>query len=387
MPQVESDKLKIGLVLDDGLDKPDGVQQYMLAIGSWLTQQGHTVHYLVGETTRTDIPGVHSLSRNIRVISNGNRLSIPLPTSRRKLREFLRREQFDVLHVQTPYSPFMGGQLVTLADARTAVVGTFHILPDSRFISIGNRLLGLWCRRSLRRFDTMLSVSTAARNFARATFSIDSQVLPNVVDYKRFHQSDALPQYAGSDNVQTILFLGRLVPRKGCQLLLEALVILRSRGGLPSVRVMICGRGPLEASLKRYATENDLDEIVEFTGFISEADKPRYYASADIAVFPSRGGESFGIVLLEAMAAGRAAVLAGDNPGYRSVMLPRADLLFNPQSAESLASQLERLLINKTDRNKAAAWGAKYAADFDVAVVGSKLEAIYRQALRKRRKV
>src|SRR4051812_47082988 len=91
---------KIGFVLDDGLDKPDGVQQYILTLGAWLSEQGHEVHYLVGQTNRTDIKNVHSLSKNIRVQFNGNRMSIPLPTSSRKLRSFLRAEHFDILHIQ-----------------------------------------------------------------------------------------------------------------------------------------------------------------------------------------------------------------------------------------------------------------------------------------------
>lgn len=384
MAKRSQSSLKIGLVLDDGLDKPDGVQQYILAIGEWLRRRGHDVRYLVGQTSRTDITGVHSLSRNIKVISNGNRMSIPMPTSRRKLRDFLAAEQFDVLHIQTPYSPFMGGQLITLASRQTAVIGTFHILPDSLFINVGNRLLGIWCRRSLRRFDAMLSVSSAAQTFAKKTFSIDSRILPNVIEYPRFHDAEPLPQYG--DDKLTILFLGRLVPRKGCMLLLEAITALvQQQAELPEFRVVICGSGPLEAGLRRYVSQQKLQHLVEFVGFISESDKPAYYASGDIAVFPSRGGESFGIVLLEAMASGRAAVLAGDNPGYRSVMASRADLLFDPHSTSALAEKLYELMTNPHKRIQAATWGETYTATFDVELVGQQLEEIYRKALRKRR--
>ena len=111
--------MKIGLVLDDTLDTPDGVQQYVLQVGAWLTDQGHEVHYLVGQTARTDIPNLHSLSRNLKVRFNGNRMSMPLPASRRKLRAFLQEMQFDVLHVQVPYSPFMAGRLLSVAPAST----------------------------------------------------------------------------------------------------------------------------------------------------------------------------------------------------------------------------------------------------------------------------
>lgn len=376
--------LKVALVLDEGLDNPDGVQQYMLSIGSWLTSQGHDVHYLVGQTARRDIPNVRSLSRNIHVSSNGNQMTIPLPTSRSKLRKLLRQEKFDVLHVQTPYSPFMGGRLINLADPKTAVIGTFHILPNSRLISLGNRLLGIWCRTSLKRFDEMLSVSMAAGSFALKTFKIDSTILPNVIDYKRFATAQPLEKY--DDDVCTIMFLGRLVERKNCLLLIQALAKLRTHAATAKFRLVICGRGPLEAKLRHAVVELGLEPMTEFTGFVPEAIKPRYYASADLTVFPSSGGESFGIVLLEAMASGHSAVLAGDNPGYASVMAPRPELLFDPHDAEALASLIAQYLQNSELRQRSARWGRDYARAFDVSVVGPQLVDIYNKALRKRRR-
>jgi phosphatidylinositol alpha-mannosyltransferase len=378
------DKLKIGLVLDTSLDPTDGVQQYVVAIGEWLRSQGHDVHYLVGQTQKRQLPNIHSLSRNISVVFNGNRTTIPLPTSRRKLRNFMARNHFDVLHVQTPHHPLMSQRLILAAPADTAVVGTFHILPYGRLARVGNKGLGIWLKPSLRRFDKLLAVSPAAAKFARWSFGLRAEVLPNVVDYRLFNQAKPLKKY--DDETLTILFLGRLVPRKGCQLLLEAVARL-NRADLPAFRVVICGRGPLEASLKRLVADNGLQDAVEFTGFVDEADKPSYYASADISVFPASGGESFGIVLLEAMASGRAAVLAGDNPGYRSVMEPQPELLFDPRDAGILASKLETYLRDKALRRQMAGWGADYTKDFDVNVVGQKLVGIYKEALLKRREL
>ncbi|HMH31151.1 MAG TPA: glycosyltransferase family 4 protein [Methylomirabilota bacterium] len=377
-------KLKVGLVLDGGLEKPDGVQQYIMAIGDWLRSQGHQAHYLVAGSKNLDVSDVHVLSRNIHVSSNGNDLSIPLPASRPRLKKFLRNEQFDVLHVQTPYSPLMGGKLVNLAGSNTAVVGTFHILPNSWVTSFGNRLLGIWCRRSLKRFDDMLSVSPAATVFAKETFKVDSTVLPNVINYERFHKAKPFSRY--DDSKLTILFFGRLVPRKGCLVLLQAIAQLKQSGeSLPDFRVIICGKGPLEKNLKAFVKQNNLGGIVEFTGFVTEEDKPRYYASADISVFPSSGGESFGIVLLEAMASGKAAVLAGDNPGYHSVMAPQEDLLFEPKNIDALALKIKKYMTNDSQRKQLANWGETYTASFDVNVVGKKLLEVYQEALRKRR--
>ncbi|MEK7594891.1 MAG: glycosyltransferase family 4 protein [Patescibacteria group bacterium] len=382
----DASKLRVGLVLDDGLDSPDGVQQYVLAMGEWLRDQGHEVLYLAGQTSRTDIEGVHSLSRNISVKSNGNYLTVPLPTSRKKLRNFLAEHQLDVLHVQTPYSPFMAGRLVQEASAQTAVVGTFHILPNSYLISLGTQLLGRWSRRSLRRFDKMLSVSPAAQVFARDKFGVESSVLPNVIDYERFRLAKPLVKY--NDSTLTILFLGRLVPRKGCHLLLEAVSeLVNNHENLPAFRVVICGKGPLLHNLKRFVDERGLNDIVEFTGFVSEVDKPHYYAAANISAFPSSGGESFGIVLLEAMASGNSVVLAGDNAGYRSVMHEQPDLLFAPKDKLALADKLALYLNDATKHQAMSQWGARYTADFDVNKVGSKLVEIYREALRKRPKL
>ncbi|HET7320620.1 MAG TPA: glycosyltransferase family 4 protein [Candidatus Saccharimonadales bacterium] len=377
--------LKIGFVFDDSLDKTDGVQQYVLALGSWLAGQGHEVHYLVGETRRKDLPRVHSLSRNISVRFNGNRLSMPLPASKKAIQSLITQEAFDILHVQVPYSPFMAGKVLSKATPTTAVIGTFHILPNSKLATTANRLLALWLQASLRRFDEFVSVSTAAATFAQRIYGINSKVLPNVVDYDVFHNTTALPQY--SDDTPTILFLGRLVPRKGCQTLLEAVDILVNQRGMNDLRVLVGGKGPLMASLNQYVAEHKLKTNVNFLGYIDETDKPKLYASADISVFPSSGGESFGIVLLEAMASGRAAVLAGNNPGYASVLVDKPELLFEAANAEALAEKLETLLKDKVLREKQAAWGAAYVRNFDTARVGLQLEDVYKQALRSRRNV
>jgi phosphatidylinositol alpha-mannosyltransferase len=314
---------------------------------------------------------------------NGNRTTIPLPTSRRKLRRFMKNEPFDVLHVQTPHHPLMAQRLILAASPDTAVVGTFHVLPYGTLAKYANKALGIWLRPSLKRFDRMLAVSSAAAKFEKWSFGQDADISPNVVDYKLFHDAKPFDKY--HDGVPTILFLGRLVQRKGCMLLLEAVAQLAANKDVPKFRVVICGRGHLETQLRKFVRDSGLEDVVEFTGFVSEEDKPRYYASADLSVFPANGGESFGIVLLEAMASGKAAVLAGDNPGYRSVMEAQPDLLFDPNDATVLASKLAKYLKNDDLRSKMARWGSEYTADFDINVVGKKLVDIYQEALRKRR--
>jgi phosphatidyl-myo-inositol alpha-mannosyltransferase len=376
--------LKIGLVLDDSLDTADGVQQYVLAIGGWLRAQGHEVHYLVGETKRTDIPMLHSLSRNKKVRFNGNHMSVPLPASRRKIRSLLKSERFDVLHVQVPYSPFLAGRIISAAPKGTAIFGTFHILPYNNSAKLANKLLALVIGRTMRRFNKIYCVSSAAKKFAEITYGIKADVLPNVVDEARFSQANPLPPY--DDETFTIMFLGRLVPRKGCMTLLEAANILNQRKNLPPFRVVVCGKGPLETELKQYVVNQLLTELVVFTGFVPEDEKPRYVASADIMAFPSTSGESFGIVLLEGMASGRAVVLAGDNPGYRSVLEPQPELLFTPGDAFELANKLTTYLRDSDARKEILAWENKYIHQFDINVVGKQLLEAYEAGCKKSNK-
>lgn len=375
-------KLKIGFVLDDGLEKPDGVQQYILALGEWLNTQGHHVDYLVGETKNTPYKNVYSLSKNIKVNSNGNSMTIPLPTPKKILKTRLDEGRYDILHIQTPFSPFMGGRLVKLASSESSIIGTFHILPNSKFIFLGNWLLGLYCKRTLKKFDRMLAVSNVARDFAQKTNYGYSEVLPNVVDYERFAGAKPIPKY---QDEFTILFLGRLVKRKGCITLLQAFnkIVTESRSN-KKFKLVICGVGPELKHLQSYVNINGLEKSVEFVGFVSEENKPRYYASADLAVFPSSGGESFGIVLIEAMANPKTAVLAGDNPGYRSVLDSEPEALFKARDYVALADKISEYMNNNSRRHKLADWQSEYTKQFDISVVGSKLVNIYYDALRNR---
>ncbi len=374
---------KIAFVLDDTLDSTDGVQQYVLYVGRRLVTLGHDVHYIVGETKRTDIPNIHSPGRNLKVRFNQNRMSMPLPSSKRKLRGLLQREKFDIIHVQMPYSPFLAGRVLQAIGSQTAAIGTFHIAPHSRLVYVANVLLRIMVRRSLPRFDEVISVSETAQTFAKQTFKIDSVIIPNTIAVAPFREATPIEAYKSTTN---IIFFGRLVERKGCQYFLQAINRLRQSNGLPSdCKVLICGKGPMEGSLKAYVARHHLGDTVVFTGFVSEEDKPRYLACGDIIVYPSTGGESFGIVLLEGMAAGRGVVLAGDNPGYAGVLGARPDFLFDPTDESGFADKLSTYLGDPAIRQRASVWQRTYVEQFDVPAVTATITAVYAAALHKRR--
>lgn len=376
--------MKIGLVLDDTLDSVDGVQQYVLTVGAWLSRQGHEVHYLVGQTARTDIPHIHSLSRNIKVRFNGNRMSMPLPANKREIRDLLASEQFDVLHVQVPYSPFMAGYVIQAAPVHTAVIGTFHVAPHSQLVRHANTLLSLVQRSTIKRFDTIVSVSTAAHDFAKQTYRVESKVLPNVVDMAPFVHATPFDITEPRGTGPLIVFLGRLVPRKGCMLLLQAINQLQQTDSNLKPRVVICGKGPLYADLYKYVADHRLGDTVHFAGYISEEDKPRYLKAADLAVFPSIGGESFGIVLIEAMAAGRPVVLGAANPGYASVLADHPESLFPVGDPAGLAGAIKKHLVDANARKNALVWQNAFVPQFDISVVGGNLLTVYAEAIARR---
>lgn len=376
--------LRIGLVIDDSLDRPDGVQQHVLTLGAWLTSQGHEVHYLTSTTRRSDLEGVHSLARNLRLRFNGNRLGIPLPAPASGIDALLRATPFDVLHVNMPYSPLLAGRVVSRARPGTVVVGTFHILPWTFLTNWGTRLLGLVQRRQLRRFARVVAVSRPAADFAAEALRVDPVVIGNPVDVSRFSRArDA--ERAGrvgapdQDAPVRIVFLGRLVERKGAAELVRAVVRMRELTARP-VHVVLGGTGPLKESLEELVREGGLDGTVELIGYVTEEDKASLLAGADVVALPSTGGESFGISVVEALAASRGVVLAGDNPGYRTVMDGLEDQLVDATDVGAFAATLARFVDDADARAAASERQVAAAARFDVGVIGTAVLDVYRAA-------
>ena len=391
--------LRVGLVIDDSLDRPDGVQQHVLTLGAWLTGQGHEVHYLSSTTVRTDLANMHSLARNLRLKFNGNRLGIPLPAPARGITELLDAVDFDVLHINMPYSPLLAGRVITRARPGTRVVGTFHILPWTRLTRWGTRLLGLVQARQLRRFARVIAVSAPAAVFAADALKVAPIVIGNPVDVARFAQAreaelarvaevaevpagaSARASGAGAAGAAAapvrIVFLGRLVERKGAGELLRAVAALRTLTPTP-VEVVLGGTGPLREELEAYVAAQGLTDCVSFIGYVAEEDKAELLAGADVVALPSTGGESFGISVVEALAASRGVVLAGDNPGYRTVMEGLEDQLIDATDTPAFAALLTRYVDDAAARTAASARQVVHAGRFDVNVIGAQVLEVYR---------
>jgi phosphatidylinositol alpha-mannosyltransferase len=368
--------LNVGLVFDDSLDRPDGVAQYVKTLGEWLSGQGHQVSYLVGETKIQQWAGgkVYSLSKNRTVKFNGNKVSIPLPGSRRKIKTFMDGHDFDVIHVMAPYSPFMGEKIIKYAPDHTVIVGTFHTFPAGKTSVWGSKLLRLVLNRSLKKFDRFISVSSAQADFVRTIYRINSSVIPNPISTKKFEHK---LKSTGTHN--KIVFLGRLVKRKGAAQLIDAFILLNQQN--KEARLVIAGDGEQRKELEAKVINHGLSDKVKFLGFIDEADKPKILSSAAVACFPSLYGEAFGIVLIEAMAAGSGPIIAGDNPGYHSVLSDRPELLVNPKNTKEFAAKLNAFLTDAKLANDIQNWQKNEVHKYDIDVVGAQVISIYESAI------
>lgn len=364
--------MKIGFVLDDTLDRPDGVQQYVQTLGRWLRTNGHDVSYICAEGVENDQNIVaHELASSRKISFNGNRLRLARFAHINDVRKLLESQNYDVLHIQLPSSPMLGFRVLKVAKSLPdppRVVATFHILPFNKLARSATWIYGKYHRRINAYIDEFLSVSPPAQAYAKRVFNIDSSVLPNVIDKRqKLLSKDA-------SGIPYLVFLGRLVPRKGCMQFIEALQHVKT-----PVRVDIIGNGPQRRTLEKLVARLKLDKV-HFRGSVSETEKYESLAGADIAILPSLGGESFGIVLLEAMAAGAGIVLAGNNVGYSSVM-QLEEALIDPLDTKQFAITIDEYLNSPELCKQLHRKQQKLVEQFYTQTVGPKLLEVYRGAL------
>jgi phosphatidylinositol alpha-mannosyltransferase len=174
--------------------------------------------------------------------------------------------------------------------------------------------------------------------------------------------------------------LGRLVKRKGCEQLIKAFALYNDMAS-QNTRLVIAGSGPQSEKLKKQAVKLNIADRTDFLGYINEQDKPKLLASADIACFPSLYAESFGIVLLEAMASGSKVVIGGSNPGYRSVLSQKPELLFNPSNTQEFAKKIHQMLGEQKLVDSLHEWQANEVKKYDINLIGPQIVDVYESAI------
>jgi len=368
--------LKIGILSQAYHPAVGGVTEHVDASAHALRARGHDVSVITshfserayGPAPANGYP-VFRLGQNLSVPYNGaeNNLTVGFGL-RPKLEALFERERFDLLHVHCPVSPVL--PLLALRIAKQPVVGTFHSTVTS---DLAFRLFRKVLLPSYRRLDRALAVSEAARDCVLRHFPGPVDILPNGVNLERFRPGlRRLERF--DDETPNILFVGRHDPRKGLPELMAACQGL-AQDAVP-FRLVIVGDGPLRGRIEAMS-HGALEGRVHFEGRVSNEKLPRYYASADVFCSPARGGESFGIVLLEAMACG-VPIVATDLQGYRTVLTPGMEgLLVPPRDPASLQRALGRLLKHSSLRAELGARGIETSRRYAWPTIVERLEEIY----------
>lgn len=370
--------MKIAQVCPYDIDRPGGVQRHIRDTAEALAERGHEVKIIAPVTDTPPLPppsgvSIHRLGRSFPIKFSGTSFEISLALGRQRADLKALMWGLDVAHFHTVWSPFLALQALSFYDG--PAVATFHDTPPH---GAGGHMLRalflLLSRILLPRFDAILTPSEAPQGHLVLRPGQRLTIFPPCTDIRSF--LDANPQPGFSDGHINILFLGRLEPRKGAILLLKAFRILRATN--PSLRLIIAGAGAQEKSLRRLVEQDRLSSVV-FVG--PPADAASWFAAADIYCAPSPYGESFGIVIVEAMASGKP-VVAAANAGYRTLLMGEAArFLVPPGNIKKLAEALAALAADDGLRHRLGDWGRATAPRYDCRTLAPRLEEIFRDAI------
>jgi len=362
--------VKIGLVTPYIFPLPGGVNAHVGYLYENLVKRGHDVR-IISSThgpQRSSEGDIIRLGYGWSVPTNGSIGTLTVSHRYGQLvTEMLDRERFDVIHFHEPFVPFLSLQI--LRRSQSVNVATFHAYSGfSPSYEFGQRMM----KRFATRLHGRIAVSAAARHFIGRYFPGDYKVIPNGVDLAQF---DGVPPFARwRDGIPNILFVGRFENRKGLMYLLRAYYQLRLEG--LACRLLVVGSGPQAGEARRYISSRRLGGV-EMLGRLSEHDKARAFATADIYASPATGQESFGIVLLEAMAAG-VPIVCSDIHGYKGVVRRNEQaVLVPPRDVEGLAAALGTLLRDPLLRRRMAESGRARAEQFGWEAVTARVEDYY----------
>lgn len=369
--------MRIGLVCPYPLSRAGGVQEHVKGLYDYL-EKNHEVKIIApGKPRKNHDRNIIFLGRFINVNTNASQGYISLYTGSPK--KILEKEEFDILHFHEPAVPFLSIQFLLSSNAIN--VATFHAyLEDSILVKLPPYCIRPINKYLLSKLDGIISISEPATKFTEKVLKRKPIIIPNGVDLTRFNESvHKIDKY--DDEKLNILFVGNLVKRKGIIYLLQAFESLKRR--YDDIRLIIAGEGPDRQKSQDYVEEYDIKDV-NFEGYIPDEELPRYYATAHIFCSPATHGESFGVVLLEAMASGLP-IVAFENVGYRQVIKDRARRFLVPsRNVRALTKALEVLIKDKSLREEMGSWGLQEAQEYSWESVGSKVERFYEKIINKK---
>jgi phosphatidyl-myo-inositol alpha-mannosyltransferase len=368
--------MKILLVSPFDFGHAGGVNEHIRQLDRQFTAIGHQTRILAAtspDVGEIDDGHVYRLGVSVPVPANGSISRITLsPFIGGKIKQFLSSERFDVIHLHEPLAPMLN--LLVLMHSQTTNVGTFHAArsSDLKYMYI-KAILDMF----FDKLDARIAVSETARELVDLYFPAHFDIVPNGIALERYDpNTKPLPQFR--DGRKNILFVGRFdESRKGFRFLARAMPMVRSQ--YPDARLIVVGHGD-PAPYQRYLQQQGIDDVV-FAGVVSDEMLPRYYASADVFCAPSTGGESFGLVLLEAMAIG-APVVASAIPGYSGVIRNGRDgVLVEPKDEHALAMALVRVLADVELRERLRTSGLEHVQQYSWQRVAEQVLEVYARAI------
>ena len=370
--------MRIGLVSPYSFDVPGGVQAHVGDLARHLRAVGHEATVLAPADEGRALPDfVVPAGRAVPIRYNGSTARLLFgPVAAARVARWLEESEVDLLHIHEPLAPSLS--LLALWAAEVPVVATFHSSTTrSRALHAAHPLL----RPGLEKIHGRIAVSEAARQTVRDHIGGDAVIIPNGVDTAAFARAVPAPEWRGTPGRPVLAFLGRIdEPRKGLSVLTRAMP--RILEAVPGARLLVIGPG--DAAAVRARMPEPVAAATEFLGTLSDEAKATALASADLYVAPHTGGESFGIVLVEAMAAG-APVLASDLAAFQRVLDTGtsgfAGATFACGDAQDLADRTVALIGDPTRRAALARLGSERAADFDWEVVAEDVLAVYETVL------
>jgi len=374
------DYYRVLQVADVYYPHPGGIPEHIKHLSEGLAARGHHVDILTARFSKKnfpsweDPPNVIRVGRGMKIPANRSMSSITLsPRVSKRVKDVIRRGNYDIIHTHGPVVPVL--PLLAVRHAECKVVSTFHAAHGESF---GYEIFGAYLRKWHDRINGRIAVSEVARETVARYFPGEFRIIPNGVDVKRFNPDNPpLAHLVGGG--RNILFVGRLEPRKGAKFLFQALPMILER--VPDARLVVVGSG-MTRWYKRFIDQSVKNRVL-FEGFADPALLPRYYTSVEAFCSPATGGESFGIVLLEAMASG-VPIVASDIPGYRCVMEDGVEGYFaRPEDPKSLADTLVRLLLDPNAREMGKRGLAKARSLYSWDRVVGMVEEFYREVMSK----
>jgi phosphatidylinositol alpha-mannosyltransferase len=368
---VTFERKKIGIVCPYGWDTPGGVQAHVADLATYLISQGHSVSVLAPVTNDEDLPDyLVSAGKPIAIPYNGAVARILFgPIAFARVRQWISQGDFDLIHLHEPAIPSIS--LLACFAAEGPMVGTFHASAKRQkaIFAIGPILEPI-----IEKLTARIAVSEAARETLTEHLETDAVVVPNGIYARRLATGKIDPRWSGN----TIGFIGRYQePRKGLSILVEALPLIIKEN--PNIRILVAGPGDSVEFLKE--VPQVLHNRFEFLGRITEEEKADFLHSIGVYVAPNTGGESFGIILAEALAAG-AAVVASDIPAFDALLGHGAyGTLFASEDGSALAAAVNRVLGDEELRNRLRTDGKAYAQSFDWDVVAERIYDVYEMAM------